>query len=269
MRQSIRGLGWAVTISTLLLFVFLITAVYSVFQTLASGRGIGFGELQLSFSDNRLVLSMPVTVNNTGYYDVTDFEIKTMLRDSDDKTLASSSSVIEEIKKGSTESRSHNLSISLTSILSNVTNLLFRDTEFRIDLSVTFRYAYALGFNITMTNMSVPWGAPLYGLDLKEIGLPKFNGTHLTINIVLEVENHSFFDVNGNFNFKIYNKDDMYIGSGRGLIDIPRGSRLSEPVEIVIQVVNPLDFTGEGYLEVYLELPLFTQSIEMGRLYYG
>jgi len=269
MRQSIRGLGWAITISTLLLFVFLITAVYSVFQTLASGQGIGLDGLRINFSDNRLVLSIPVTVNNTGYYDITDFEITTMLRDSDGRTLSSSSSTIKEIKKRSTESRSHNLSLSLTDIFSNLSYLLSRDTEFRIDFSVKFRYAYALGFNLAMTNMSVPWGAPLYGLALKEPGLPKFNGTHLTIDVIIEVENHSFFDVNGNLNLKIYNEDDVYIGSGRGAVNIPRGSRLSGPVETVIQVTNPLDFTGEGYLEVYLELPMFAQSFELGRVNYG
>lgn len=70
MRQSIRALGWTITISMLILFAFLATAVYSVFQTVVMEQGIKFGEFQSHPSNDTFVLSIPITVNNTGYYDI-------------------------------------------------------------------------------------------------------------------------------------------------------------------------------------------------------
>jgi len=268
MRQSVRALGWTITISMLLLLAFLLTAVYSAFQTLMIGQGIAVGQLQTSFSDGRLVLSMPVTVNNTGYYDMTDFEIATILKNQDGSTLAEARTGIRQIRKGQAESALHNLSLGLEDILMDMTELLFNDAEFRIDLSIGFRYAYALGFQLALSNMSVPWGAPLYGLSLREAS-PEFNGTHLVLHIVLEVENHSFFDVSGSLNFRIYNEDDAFIGSGGGEINIQSRSRFSGPVDLIIDVADPLGFTGKGYIEGYVEVPMLGQTFETERMDYG
>ena len=268
MRQSVRAIGWAITISMLLLLAFLLTAVYSAFQTLMVGQGIAVGGFQTSFSDDSLVLSVPVTVNNTGYYDMTDFEVATKMKLQDGRTLTEARTKIRQIRKGQAESALHNLSLSLEDILSNMTELLFNDAEFKIDLSMGFRYAYALGFQLALSNMSVPWGAPLYSLSIREVS-PDFNGTYLLLRVTLEVENHSFFDVSGSLDFRIYNEKDAYIGSGRGEISIPSGSRFSGAVDLTTRMANPLDFTGKGYVEGYLDVPMLSQTLEMGRIEYG
>ena len=269
MKQSIRALGWAVTISMLILFAFVATAFYCSYQMLTTGQGIGLGDFQASYSENGLVLSMPVTVNNTGYYDMTELNVSTMLKDYDGAALASSNTEIPMIKTGITESTLHNLSLSLTDILSNMTYLLFNDTEFRIDFSIAFRYAYAFSFQLNMGNMSMPWGAPLYGLDLREAGPPSFNGTHLLMDITLEVENHSFLDIAGDLDLRVYNQMGKRIGSGTGLLHVPPLSRLSGPVEAVFEIENPMYLSDKGYLEAYLDIPMIDGSIELGRLDYG
>jgi len=269
MRQSIRALGWAITLSTLILFLFLATAFFSLFQTIMMGQGIGFGGFQTSFSNNRLILSVPITVNNTGYYDINDFKLTTALKAYDGTTLLTNSTVIEEIKRGSAETRQHSLSMNLTDILSDMTYLLFNDTEFKIDFSVGFRYAHALSFQLAMMNTSMHWGAPLYGLNLTEVSSPSFNGTHLSTDLNLQLENHSFLDMFMNLSLKIYNEKGKYVGSGKELIHVPPGSRLNEPIKIVIETENPDDFTGRGYVEVYLELPMIDYSFELGRIDYG
>jgi hypothetical protein len=269
MRQSIRALGWTITICMILLFVFLVTAVYSAFQTVLMAQGLGLDQFQISFSDSGLVLSMPMTINNTGYYDMSDFKITTTLKDYNGTTLTAKSTIIEEIKKGSTEFRLHNLSLSLTDILSNMTYLLFHDTEFKMDFSIGFKYAYTLSFQLGMMNMSMPWEAPLYGLNVTDLDPSSFNGTHLLADITLGVENHSFFDIAGNLTLKVYNEMEGYLGSGIGLVHVPSGSRFSERIETVIEIVDPLGYTGEGYVEGYLELPMIDHSFELGRLDYG
>ncbi len=269
MRQSIRALGWTITISLLLLLVFLATAFYSVYQTLGASRDIGFGEFQHSFLDGKVVLSMPITVNNTGYYGMTEFNVTTTLKDHSGMTLATNSTEIPEIGTGQNESTLLNMSLGLADLLSNMTNLLFNDTELSLDFAISFRYAYAFGLQISMGNMSIPWGAPLYGLDLKEAGPPDFNGTHLQMNVTLEVENHSFLDIAGTVNFRVYNEEGKRIGSGRVLLHVPSNSRLSGPIQVTSEIESPLDFTGKGYLEAYLDLPIIDGSLELGRLDYG
>ena len=269
MRQGIRALGWTVTISTILLFTFLLTAGYSLFQTITTDHGIEFGDFQMSTSNDALVLSAPVSVNNTGYYDVSEFKITTELKTINGTTLVANSVVIEEIKRGRAESASLNLSLSLQDLLSNMTYLLYNDTEFKIDFSMGFGYAHALGFRMEMMNTSMPWGAPLYGLNITEIGTPIFNGAHLLIEITLVLENHSLFDVHGTLNLEAFNETDEYIGYGRSLINVPSNTRLSEPIEVAIAIENPLNYTGKGTIKVEFEHSFIEYPLELGRVSYG
>ena len=269
MRQSIRALGWTITISMLLLFAFLATVVYSVFQTVVMEQGIKVGEFQSRFSNNTIVLSIPITVNNTGYYDMTDFNITTMLSDINGTTIITNSTLIEKIEKGSAESRSHNLSLTLTNILSNMTYLLFDDTEFKIDFSVGFRCAYAVSLQLDVMNTSMPWGAPLHGLTLPGVRLSGFNGTHLTLEVSLEFENRSFFDIAGNLNLRVYNESGGYIGSGKGTVNVSSHSGFSGTLLIPIEIENPLNYTGKGHAEVYFELPIVAYTFELGGFSYG
>ena len=269
MKQSIRALGWTITISMLILFAFLATVVYSVFETVVMEQGIRFGEFRSHFSNNTFVLSVPITVNNTGYYDITEFSITTALEDFNGTTLITNSTFIERINKGSTESRSHNLSISLVDILSNMTYLLFNDTELKIDFSIGFRYAYALSFQLAVMNTSMPWGAPLYGFTLTEVTPSTFNGTHFTLDVFLELENHASFDIVGNLHLNVYNEAEGYIGSGLGIVNVPSHSGLSEALAIEVEIENPLNYTGRGYVDVYFELPMVAHTLELGRFSYG
>ncbi len=273
MRQSIRALGWTITISMLILFAFLVTAVYSVFQTVLMEQGIRFGEFQGHFSNNTFTLSTSITVNNTGYYDITDFNITTTLKAFNGTMLITNSTFIAEIEKGSVKSRLHNLSLSLVSILSNMTHLLFNDTELEIDFSVGFRYAYALSFHLTVTNMSIPgaeeWGAPLHGFTVRDVRLSRLNKTHLVLNVFLEFENHSSFDIIGKSHLKVYNETGGYIGSGTGSVNVPSHSGFSDTYTVEIKMENPQNYTEKGNIEVYFELPLVDYTFELGSVSYG
>ena len=212
---------------------------------------------------------MPITVNNTGYYDMTEFSITTALKEHSGAVITANTTMISQIKSRQTGSAQHSLSLSLLDILSNMTHLLFNDTEFRIDLQVSFRYAYALGFQLDMANMTIPWGAPLHGLRLTEAGPSSFDGTHLSMYVVLEVENHSFLDIGGDLNFRVFNDMGRRIGSGSVLLYVPSNSGLSQPIEVIFEIDNPSDFTGKGHVETYLSLPVIDYSFELGRIDYG
>ena len=269
MRQSIRALGWTITLSMLILFAFLVTAVYSVYQTVLVGEGLKFGEFQSSISNNNLVLSMPVMVNNTGYYDITECNTTVTLKDYNGTRLVANSTFIQEIQKGSTAASLLNLSLSLDDIISKMTYLLFNDTELKMDRSVGFRYAYALAFHLNVMNTSMPWGAPLYGITMKEDKPPSFNGTHLTLDVFLELENHSFFDIDGTLYLEAYNEANVYLGSERRIVNIPSNSGFSEIIKVPIPIENPSNYTGKGNIEVYFELPTYDYTFRLGSVSYG
>ena len=269
MRQGIRALGWTVTISTIVLFAFLLTAGYSLFQTILEGHGIDVGDFQISTSNDTMVLSIPISVNNTGYYDLSEFQLATELKTINGTTLVANSVIIEAIKRGRTESASLNVSLSLQDLLSNMTYLLFNDTEFKIDFSMGFGYAHALGFQMEMMNTSMPWGAPLYGLNITEIGTPTFNGSQLRIDITLILENHSFFDVNGTLHLEALNEANEYIGYGRSLINLPSNTKLNEPIKVAIAIENPFNYTGKGTIKAEFEHMYSDYPVELEEISYG
>ena len=81
----------------------------------------------------------------------------------------------------------------------------------------------------------------------------------------VEFENHAFFDVNGTVHLKVYNSEGQYIGSGDRAINVEAGHGYGGLVEVVI---DPLNFTGSGYVEISFENPMFGY-VELGRIDYG
>jgi len=268
-RQSIRALGWVVTISLILVFAFLASAVYSIFQMAILNRGIGIGDLETEFKDGRLTMTMPISINNTGLYEINEFEITTTLKDQNGTLIATNTTRITEIKHGESRSWTHALSLSLNDLFLRMRSLLFNDTEIKLLISVGIKYAYAFGLKVSMANISIPWGAPLHGLSLKELNVRGFNGTHLFLELILDFENRSFLDVGGSLNLKVYNEDGEQIGTGIGLLYVPAGGRPEKPIPVVVTLSHPESFTGRGYAEVSLQPPISNKSITLGRVEYG
>jgi len=268
-RQSIRALGWVVTISTILLFAFLASAVYSILQIAVMNQGIGMGDLRTEFKDGSLILSMPITINNTGFYDINEFEITTTLQDSGGSLIATNATRITEIRRGETRSEVHVLSLSFDDFFSRMKPFLFNDTEIKLLISVGFKYAYALGFQVSIANLSMPWGAPFYGLNLKELNIRGSNGTHLFCELNLDFENHFFLDIGGPLYLAMYNEKGEEIGKGMGLFYVPSGGRLEEPIPVIVALTHPESFTGRGYGDVSFQFPISENPIELGRIEYG
>ncbi len=266
MKQSIRALGWTITISMIILFAFLVTAVYSLAQSILMSQGMQFGDFQLHIQNNTFILSATLIINNTGYYDITDLNLTTVLRDPNGTVIAEASTPFGKIAKGSTVAEMHNISLNLADILSNMTYLLFEDTELKIDFSMEMSYAYALNFRFTMANMSMPWGAPLYNFNITGISPPYFNGTQLMLDIFLGFENHSPLDIAGIVNLMIYNETGGYIGRGSGVINATSHSGFGGPITILVE--NPSSYSGAGYVEVSFDIPDIGH-VELGRIYYG
>jgi hypothetical protein len=268
MRQSIRALGWTVTISTLVLLVFLVTVFYSAVNLIV-GQASMFGEFQTNITEDGVVLSMPMALNNTGYYDMDNFRLTTIMRTAEGTAIIEKSTVIPKIQRGHTESGRHNLTLSFSSLLANNTELLFNDTELKIDFSIGFRYAYAVGFQICIANTSMPWGAPFGNLELNDVSISDFDGAHATFQVSLQFENHFYLDAGGILRIEVYNEEDEYVGDGTGAFLVPPGGRLTVPIQAFVEIIDPEGFTGTGYVKAYIEIPMFEGPLEIGGINYG
>ena len=266
MRQSVRALSWTITIAMILVALFLGTAVYSIFQTLMT-QGFGFGGFQPYPSEDGVVISFSLYINNTGYYDISDINLTTCIRDFRGAEISSNSTTVDIVKVGGKTPLKHNMSVSF-GILENLSYLLFEDGNFTMDTYVGMRYAYAFYFQLQIPNMSMPWGAPFYNLTIGEPPTPSyFNTTHYLLAIPLSLENHAFFSVTGMVRLEIRNSTRDYVGSGTTVVDISPESPYNGLIEVFIPIDNIPNLTDTGYVYIYFENPVF--SFEEKEIPYG
>jgi len=248
MKNAVRALGWATRALWVLLMVFSATSLYS-----AVTLGIGFGEPQVSYSEDAMVTSLPFLINNTGFYDITDLNVTTAITDAEGKAISSSTTFVPLITAGSNAEVVHNISLSLSDL--NLTALAFEDTNFETNTIVALKFARAIPVQMS-TNASIPWGAPLYNLSIGEIGY-KFNDTHLIGTVNLTFENHSpFFSVTGTIRCEFYNSKGEYLGSGGTNVDVPPYSGYQGQMELALN--DPTKLTPNGEIRVYFDMTIFS-----------
>jgi hypothetical protein len=156
MRQSIRVLGWTITIASLLTFAFLGFSIYSLFQ-LVMDQGITPGESSVDISNGDYVISLPFIVNNTSHFDITKLDITTVIKDPKGDVISQSTTSSGTIPSGSSTNISHYISIDLSKMIEkNLTDgIIFMDT------TLGLRYANIIEFSVTMANVSIPWDASI------------------------------------------------------------------------------------------------------------
>lgn len=252
MRQVIRFLGLTVTIVMILIGTFLGAAGYSMVKTLLLDRQIGFGQFQFDASNDTFTLSFPFFINNTGYFDFSDVNLTTHIRDSNGTLITNSTTIIPQIPRGSVGNETHEISLSLGEVISkNLTYMLFQESNLTIESSVGFGYARAFSFQLEIPNMTMPWGPPLYNISLRDV--PSFNATHL--NVSLGFENRSPFNVTGEISLEIYNDQQELMGVGAILLDVPPGQPWEDQVAVA---VDPFKLTPGGEVHIYIETPMFS-----------
>lgn len=240
MRQAIRALGWATKIFWIVITVFMITCMYSAMGLMMGG--IQFGEPEVSSSNGTATVSLPFSFNNTGLYDISELSITTNVRDHFG-TVISTSSTPEPltIAAGISTTITHNISISIDDIISkNLTylffNFPFNETAFNVEVSVRLRFAHIFFFQMStnVTNVPIPWGAPLNNFSLGEVS---FYRNETKIVVPLSFENESpYFDIGGILNFSIYNYENEFVDSGTTSLPLVKSRRSCENFPLQLSV---------------------------------
>ena len=249
MNVTIRMIGLATAFCWIFLLAFFVSAAYSV-----ENLRFDFGELQMSVtSDNRLLLSLPISVENKGYYNVDSFNITTEVSDLNGSIISSGSTFIPIIRKDDNLTDFHNLTLDINDLLENGSDYLFNDSELCIDQFVGFRIAEVIPVQVA-TNFSVPWGAPFYNFTLTEPRIEAFNLTHFRVSVPLSFENHASFNIAGNVTVKIYNSTEALVDQEQTTIEVAQYSPYNGLVEFYVLMT---EFTTSGHFEVYFLTQLF------------
>jgi hypothetical protein len=260
MRQAIRALGWAATIFWIILLFFTITAAYSAFLI---AQGLRFGEPTAGVDNGTLLVSLPLFFNDTGLYDISNFNVTTSIRDGNGSLISRSSTFVPLIPRASSNfTVAHNISLSPSQMTSgHLAYLLFNDSDLSVDAILKLNFARAIPLELA-TNISMPWGAPLYGLSIGDIGTPTILGPNrVRVTVPIIYENHAFFDLDGTVFLELVDDGGNLLGSGTANL-LPRGGYM--PLEIVVS--NPLDIVAArlhfdtsyfsyGPLEIPLVMP--------------
>ena len=226
MKTVIRALGWATYIFWIILLFFGATTAYSAFQL---AHGFGFGEPRTSTSDGTVTMSLPLYINNVGFYDIVNMNLTTLIRDISGAPISDSSTFVQLIPKGQNSSMMHNITLNVNSMTSSqLSHLLFADSDLTVDASLKLDYARVIPLGIS-TNFTMPWGAPLHNLTIGHISM---SGTHATVPF--NFENHSFFELNGTMRLEIVDNLGQIVGQGTAPIIAPPQSGYWSSVDVAV-----------------------------------
>ena len=272
MRQSIRALGWATTILRILFIALIALAGYSLFETLQGLMSPGtIGEMKFESGQDKFTMSLPLTINNTGRFEISEFRIAATAKDSTGMKIVGGETVFERVSSGSSVSKALNMSLSISDLINgNFTRLLFNNDEITIDFGLDMKYAGLFGFNIGVPGMKFQWGAPFKDIQMGSPSEPQpipSKPSMVSIRLPISFKNNSPIGIYGTIYMKLYDNSIGLLGSGNKTISVPPGAFCSEGIEIEIDNATLQSATGKGYLEIKLETPSFT--LNFPRVEYG
>jgi hypothetical protein len=249
-KQVIRALGW------LSKLIWIVTILLPVTFGLSMGKlfqpdTIGFGEATTSFVNSRIRISLPFYINNTGYYDISNVNVTTVLKNSEGKNAVEGETLIPAIRAGSKVNASHEIEVILDELTGEMEYLFFNDTMLNLNVSFSLKFAYILGVSLH-TNLTIPWGAPLHNLTIYRITFDQSTGK-LIIHVTFE--NHSPLTIDGTLQIMVYNNADEVIGNQSVPVEaVPGDLFLSEiPIEIDLSKL-----TNNGYVLLFFRSKEFS-----------
>jgi hypothetical protein len=200
----IRVLGIVTSIIWVLLIAVIAFSAYSI-----KDLSIQVDPPTPSLGENHeLILSTPIRINNTGSSDLKELNLTTQVFDPKGNEISKSTSFVSAIPQHQNVRILHNITLSVDKLIQNDSQYLFEDGNLTITLCGGLNLAGLLPSTIS-SNMTLPWGAPLYNFSLGKPQVSLFNSTHSLIKIPISFENHAWFDIEGNLKVDMYGADNV------------------------------------------------------------
>jgi hypothetical protein len=253
MRLSIRIVGVATSVFWIFLIIFSVSAIYFIKDT-----QFELGEPQIYVTyDNELMFSIPIKIVNKGYYNLGYFNISTEIFDQEGSEITTGFTFIPLIGKGEVVNATHSMRLNLTDLLQTHQGLLFNDSELLVNQTVSMRAAEVIPIQAS-SNLSVPWGAPLYNFTLGKPELAAYVQPSSTVSsrvfVPMSFENHASFDVTGTVQVRMYNSTNALTGEGQIAVEAQQHSLYQGKLELV----PTKGATRRGHFEVFFLTPLFS-----------
>jgi hypothetical protein len=188
----------------------------------------------VSHSGDVLTASLPLALHNGGFYDISKFNLTTLIRDQRGQAITGSSTFVPIIRGGANATITHTVSLSLEQAASgNFSHLLFNDGELAVEATLRLVYARAFPIEISL-NLSMPWGAPFANLTVGDVWVSPLNLTHVRVLLPVSFENHSFLEMNGTARLEIVDRLDRVVGNGSTTFMLPPENRFETDVEVLL-----------------------------------
>jgi hypothetical protein len=253
MNVPIRMLGIATSIFWIFLVAFIALAAYSV-----KDLNFDFGEPQFAIApDGEFTLSLPLYIDNRGYYSLKEFHLSTVFSDAEGVEISRDSTFVPVISHGENVTILHNVTLNMVSLLERGEQYLFNDNDLNVSVTAGLNFADLLPAEIS-TNFTFPWGAPFYNFALGEPAYGGFDSTHAAVAVPMSFENHAVFDVAGNIRVEFYGSRNTLLGESQTLIYVPQHSAYNGNVEFSVPLdAADLSAAQNGHFNVYFDMGLF------------
>lgn len=246
MRIPIRVISVATAVIWAFLILFSITAIYSM-----KDLRVNLGQMQVnSEQGSQLVLSFPVSIVNTGFYNLDQFNVSTVVFNANGSMLAQGFTSIPTVLHEQTVNVTHDLDVNLTDLVQTNRDMLFSDSQLTANMSVNMRAAGAIPIRAS-SNITIPWGAPFYNLVIGNPEFSAYNSTYSRVVVPVSFENHAFFNLTGSVRLRMYDNSNMLLARTRISLDVPQYS----PYNGIVELFVPLRVTSIVHFELFFVLP--------------
>jgi hypothetical protein len=253
MNVPIRALGIATSVFWVLLMAFMVLAAFSV-----KDLNFDFGEPQFTPApDGQLTLSLPLYIDNRGYYSLKEFHLSTVFSDPEGEEISRANTYVPVIPHGEKTTIIHNVTLSTASLFENGEQYLFNDNNLNVSVTAGLNFAELLPVEIS-TNFTFPWGAPFYNFALGTSAFGRFSSSQGAVMVPMSFENHAFFNVAGNIRIELYDGAGSLLDETQTLVDVPQGSSYDGSVAFNVPLdTESLSTARNGHFDVYFDTGVF------------
>jgi len=241
LRLTIRAIGFTVTLLWIITLTLPVSVALSLLK-LAEGKNLGIQEPMFTFTNGNLSLTMPLYINNTGFYDISEANVQVKICKAN-IVLAEVSETLPDIPAGQMVEANCSFTASLEEIFQKDRTLLTEDADLNVNASLHFRVAHLMAFNIASVS-ATQWGAPFHNLTVYG---ETYNETSHVLSFYVSFNNHASFFVDGPLAVSIINLDNEIVGASSLNLNVQPGEAFLELVEVA---VNPQKMTSSVFIRL-------------------
>lgn len=244
-------LGIATTIIWIILAAFIASAAYSM-----KDLSFSVGEPQFtSTSNNNLMITLPLFIDNRGYYSLKDLNLTTIFSDAQCNEISRASTFTAIIPQNQNTTILHNVTINLNSLTENASQYLFEDTNLTCTVTAGLNFAEIIPTQLA-TNLTFPWGAPFYNFALGQPHVGTTDVSHVAVSVPFSFDNHAAFDLTGDLRVKLYDEQNSLLAETQTALNAAKYS--SSGGNLAFSNVTTLSTLSlNGYFEVYFSTSMF------------